>query len=329
MAASDSENISAWDAEHYTDCAQKQARNFVFTSWHETPPAFDAEAMQYLLYAPEIAPTTGKKHWQGFVILKMKKLLNPVRKLLKSWAGICRGDLQDNITYIKGPYEKGDKKKPANPEAVEFGSPPQHVNGLLSALADQLKSHELTVSDVIDNNPIAYHLYGRTLHAIADRAEPNIRQPAKLYWFNTHQLDDLKLDSFYTKDSYWDDTYTHEPIMIVDLEKTNWGITDFETLVTSMPFYLQRRYRPRILLTSTTIIIKCKVTPDLYYFKSQKEHWQLNAQDYFDLFENTKGKVWPLPTDDENTHRMREHTHYRSNKRKADAALPSPADGQL
>lgn len=44
------------------------SRRYCFTGWNATvPPAFDEKTMNFLCYQMEIAPTTKKLHWQGYV----------------------------------------------------------------------------------------------------------------------------------------------------------------------------------------------------------------------------------------------------------------------
>jgi len=46
-------------------------RDYLLTVWkeHDNEPVFDAEKHKYLVYNPEVCPTTGNHHWQTYVYL--------------------------------------------------------------------------------------------------------------------------------------------------------------------------------------------------------------------------------------------------------------------
>ncbi len=77
-------------------------RDYVFTSFQDTEPIFDSDAMRYLMYAEEICPTTGKKHYQGYVYYKSQRSLKSSKKML----GEChheavKGTFEENLKYIQ------------------------------------------------------------------------------------------------------------------------------------------------------------------------------------------------------------------------------------
>ena len=47
---------------------KKKSSRYCFTSFLTDPPNFDEVRMSYLCYAPEVCPSSGRDHWQGFVI---------------------------------------------------------------------------------------------------------------------------------------------------------------------------------------------------------------------------------------------------------------------
>jgi hypothetical protein len=114
-----------------------RGRGFQMTLWsdealntiRETNPT-------YMCWAPENAPTTGKFHWQTYVYYKTQKVLDNLRKKVKSIGSVelARGTAEENRTYIFGPYNKKGKEKPANPDAKEVGTLP--VQGKRSDLQD-------------------------------------------------------------------------------------------------------------------------------------------------------------------------------------------------
>ena len=94
----------------------KRSRSWVFTDFKVPAPQLLA-GMSYLLYAPEICPETKKEHWQGYVYFKDTKTTSAVSKILGNvWCNNAEGDIETQLTYIRGPYDKDGKYKPFNPE---------------------------------------------------------------------------------------------------------------------------------------------------------------------------------------------------------------------
>lgn len=113
----------------------KGTRGYVFTAWDvETiTKAETLKGFKYLVVAPEVCPTTNRKHIQGYVYFLENKTHSAAVKALEVVfkvntpvnVDIANGDAQDNKTYIVGPYTKDDKHKPFNPDAKEYGEIPQ------------------------------------------------------------------------------------------------------------------------------------------------------------------------------------------------------------
>lgn len=82
---------------------------------------------KYVLYAPEVCPTTGTPHYQGYVYFYNSRTLSAVSKYLKRASlRACKGSVDHNYAYIHGPFDDGKgKTKPINPDCVEHGEKPQ------------------------------------------------------------------------------------------------------------------------------------------------------------------------------------------------------------
>lgn len=76
-----------------------QARNWCYTKQGEVDIAFD-DSMSYKISEPEIAPTTQQKHFQGFIIWKVKKTLSGCKKIdgEAHWEA-TKGSIEQNIKY--------------------------------------------------------------------------------------------------------------------------------------------------------------------------------------------------------------------------------------
>lgn len=81
----------------------EKSYNWVFTSWDVDPPGFEVGKMTYLCYEQETCPTTGKKHWQGFVGFKsqirMKSVIQRLNCKTHPYVEIMKGSLKDNERY--------------------------------------------------------------------------------------------------------------------------------------------------------------------------------------------------------------------------------------
>lgn len=79
-----------------------RARQWCFTSFKRTAPAFVPEKMKYLVYQQEKCPLTGKLHYQGYVNLKNQSFMTGVKAALDDLAAhleVARGSLFQNKAY--------------------------------------------------------------------------------------------------------------------------------------------------------------------------------------------------------------------------------------
>lgn len=106
-----------------------QSRRWSFTVNNQQRDTIDVSRMEeeseYLILANEVAPTTGTKHIQGYVVFRKNKRLSAVKKLLPTshWE-VSKGTSEQNIKYCKKdgdfneygsvpktPLEKGQDEK--------------------------------------------------------------------------------------------------------------------------------------------------------------------------------------------------------------------------
>lgn len=83
------------------------------------------ESSTYLLYAYEVGEETGTPHIQGYVHYTNARTFASMKKsLTRANLRPANGTGMDNHAYIVGPYKKGKKTKPFNPDHHEFGVMP-------------------------------------------------------------------------------------------------------------------------------------------------------------------------------------------------------------
>lgn len=122
---SDSEVLTRKSVGNNTPTSR--SRTFALTLWdNDALEKLKSMKSDYLAYAPETCPDTGKFHWQCYIHLKTQHYLSAMMKRFNNnRVRVARGTAMHNRTYIFGPYSKDGKDKPANPDAIEVGTIPE------------------------------------------------------------------------------------------------------------------------------------------------------------------------------------------------------------
>ena len=86
-----------------------KAKNWCFTqnNIHDKPVFSDS--MQYLVFGKEVAPSTGRLHWQGYVQFRTQQRLSAVKKMfVGAHLEIQRGSAEEASNYCKkdGEFEE-------------------------------------------------------------------------------------------------------------------------------------------------------------------------------------------------------------------------------
>lgn len=274
------ETSELFDKELYDDGDTKRKyRAYVFTSFAENPPDFN-EDMKYLLYAPETCPTTNRKHWQGYVYWKNQKSIKASNKCLdKIWCKPAKGDTSSQEAYIKGPYTKNDKTKPANPDFKEFGiKPEQGKRTDLNALKEEI-IEGLTVDQIVMDNPMVFHQYGRTLERIQNIVNRRKHRTwmTKGYWYwgetgvgKSHiAFDGFDPDTHYvyniSDNGFWNG-YTGQEIVIINELRGQIPFSELLDLVDIWPKWVKVKGGEQIpFLAKEVRITSCNKPEDVYY----------------------------------------------------------------
>lgn len=133
-------------------------------------------SIQYAIFQGETAPTTGTKHFQGFVICKKRQRSSFLQKLIKCTWLVMRGDSSQAAHYCKKPIDgcdcsncKKSRSGPANwSPLVEIGqfeyiskdgsSGGQKKADNLKKIFEQVRSGEMTVQDVVKSDDSATYI---------------------------------------------------------------------------------------------------------------------------------------------------------------------------
>lgn len=119
--------------------------------------------MSYLLCGLESCPTTGLQHWQGYLETSRKTTIAGIKSHGGLWA-TCH--LERAIADWEANYDYCTKE---GDEYLEFGDPMQAGKRTdLKNLAAAVMEGTSSTSEILRENPHAFHLYGRTLDRLED-----------------------------------------------------------------------------------------------------------------------------------------------------------------
>lgn len=236
-----------------------RARLFCYTAFSESPPTLKC---QYHAYGKETCPTTGKHHWQGFVYFANAKTLSATIKLLRPHhVEICKGSLEQNEAYCS---------KTGNYTEVGI-KPRQGARNDLKDVIEQLKSGETTVEEILMEEPVFYHQYGRTLEKAEDLINRKRHRDfmTQGYWFwgptncgKSHKAHEMS-SNFYSKpsDGRWWDGYAGQEAVIIDDFRGDIPFNELLRIVDRYPMAVPRRGREPHPFLSKLVIITSPLSP--------------------------------------------------------------------
>lgn len=280
----------------------KKYRDYTYTDYNVEPVQFDEKQMRYLCFAPEVCPTTGRHHWQSYVVWKSQKTLSACVKNLRQgrptpiWVRPSAGTSEDNKRYIFGPYEdrKIGKSKPRNDEACEFGDiPSQGARKDVEELKNQVLAGK-RVDDIAIENPWMFHQYGRTLSKIEDIA---LRKKFRTWmttgtwlWgptgagksheaftdFDPETCYVLPLNEWKGMGSGWCDGYVGQETVIINDFRGEIPYNELLQMVDKWPYSVRRRGREPMPFLAKRVIITCSLEPCDIYCKQVHKRDSLN-----------------------------------------------------
>lgn len=263
----------------------ERPRSHAFTSYNTEQPAYNEKKMKYLLYAPEICPDTGRPHWQGYVVWKNPRSISAIQKEAKKagcpygWLGASLGSFQENLSYIKGPYDDGKgKTKPFNPLWQEHGTQPkQGSRSDLIHLKNELANGTTSVDEIAIDNPMMFHKYGRTLSKIEDiTLRKKVRKwmtTGVWYWGATGvgkshiAFRNFSPDTHYVwkTDNGWQDGYTGQATVIINDFRGAIPYNELLQMVDKWPHYARRRGREPAPFLAREVIVTSSLSPAKIY----------------------------------------------------------------
>jgi len=121
-----------------------RARGFCFTDFKLERAFYDTFDWTYLLCGDEVCPTTGRRHWQGYMHLPNGKTESAARKMMGGrHVEACFGTMEQNIDYCL----KGGKNEIAIEEGIR---PAQGHRSDLESIREMLEKNteEVEIADM-------------------------------------------------------------------------------------------------------------------------------------------------------------------------------------
>lgn len=243
-----------------------RVRGWCFT-WHnytEEDYAFICEIdCRYLIVGKEICPTTGTPHLQGYIYFDNGRSLARMKKYNKkiSWRA-ANGSADANEAYCSKDgefFEKGDKPK-------------QGQRTDLNKVKNEIMSGK-KVDELVLENPVMYHQYGRTLNKIEDlrmRKEFRTEMTEGIWYFGetgvgkSHKaFADFSPERCYVvpNDNGWWDGYVQQEVVILNDFRGEIKYNELLNMIDKWPFAVKRRNREPIPFVSKLVIITSSLPP--------------------------------------------------------------------
>jgi len=231
------------------------------------------DQIRFLAYGDEVCPTTNRPHHQVYLHLYNKKAtgkrsLNAIGQLFGgAYVAAMRGNFKQNEAYC------GKES-----ELIKLGDEPkQGMRGDLTETTEMIRNGELTVDEVLENDPLMVHTYGRTLAMVEDAAnQKKFREwmtKGIWYWGETGVGKSHKAfagfnpDTHYVKplEEEWWDGYKGQEIVIFNEYRNQFQFSYLLSLMDKWPMYVRRRNRQPVPFLAKKIIFTSSQPPEECY----------------------------------------------------------------
>lgn len=223
----------------------------------------------YCTFGKEVAPTTGTPHLQGMIYYTNQTVFSTVKKFLPKRCHIikAKGSPTQCMTYC---HKDGD--------VWELGKQPkQGQRADLNQIKNKILTTDYSARDLLVDDPIKIHQYGRTIDKIEDlkltrkwRTEMTTCEwiygttgvgkshyAFTSYHPNTHYV--------WANDKGWHCRYTQQDNVIINDFKGDIPYKDLLTLIDKWPESLPRRGKGPIPFITKHIVITSSRTPAEIY----------------------------------------------------------------
>lgn len=260
-----------------------KSRNWCFT-WNNYPAIFNADVItqqnveaifgkfKYICIGREVG-ASGTPHIQGYVDWINARPLGGLTRINSSihWE-MRRGTWNQAVSYCK-----------KDNNFSEYGTPnEQGARKDLKQLRDEIAAG-LRVDDVLMEDPMVYHQYGRTLNKIEDltmRKKYRTEMTQGIwYWGRTGvgkshtALQGFTPETHYIwpNDKGWWDGYVQQPVVVINDFRGEIPYNEMLQLIDKWPLSLRRRNREPIPFMSSLVIITSSLPPEEVYHRRAEE----------------------------------------------------------
>ena len=277
-------------------------------------PLFKA-LFTWMYYGYETCPKTNMKHLQGVVYVENKTTIKSLNKhLFGAHVAVARESALVNKKYCgKGeqPHDEWELMMDKginwgkNAKTKEYGNmPSQGLRTDLKNTTDKILKGELKVIDILKNQPMDYHMYGRTFEKIQsvyystqvkDFMTKGIWYFGKTGCGKSHiALNDLyekykltKIKNFYEcpDDGDWYDNYQQEEYFIINEFRGGITMKKLLMMVDKWGCDMNRRNLPPIPFMSKTVIITSALKPEEVYHNLAENDDLLQIYRRFEVIE--------------------------------------------
>lgn len=253
---------------------EKGSRNICFTLFNfELLDKIIDYNYEYLVMGYEICPTTNRPHYQSFFKFKSVK---EYKVLHRAFPGVNvegmhkYSSIEEAIAYCK----KDGKWK-------EWGTSPINKQGYrsdINTVKDKILNGEIDCREIICNNPMLYHQYGRTFDKLEDiRMEKLFRTEMTEGWYlwggsgagKSHSaFKNYHPDTHYIlnlQDKGWWDGYRQQETVIINEFRGQIPYGELNDLIDKWPKTVSRRNRQPLPFTSKRVIITSSMPPEEVY----------------------------------------------------------------
>lgn len=259
---------------------EKKTRWFVVTQWNmecDYTKVLEKKQISYIGVGPvELAPDTDREHRHLYVRFYNPKM--PSSKV-KNQIGNMWGDIHCWCAGMKGNINENEAYSSKEKEGLidHYGTlPKQGLRSDLNETKDEIMKGNLSVDEIIVEDPHFYHLYGRTLkdlETIQLRSRFRSWMTQGIYWWGvsgsgkSHNLfEGFNPETHYVKnleDEWWDG-YKGQEIVIMN-EFSNMKKSELMDLVDKWPKTVKQRCREPVPFLAREVRIASVKSPYAIY----------------------------------------------------------------
>lgn len=224
--------------------------------WEQNRPLYT-----YMAYGEETCPTTGKKHWQGYLHCKNRRYVNSVRKEWKP----------RHIEIMKGTFTQNEQYCSKEGKLVEFGE--KKKPGKRSDLDDvrEILNNGGSMSDVVEEATSFQSI--RMAEVILKYKEVKRTWKPKIYWFygdtatgKTRTAYEMFPDAWISGKNlkWWEGYDAHENVIIDDFRGDFCTFHELLRILDRYEYRIECKGGSRQLVAKN-IVVTCPRRPDEIY----------------------------------------------------------------